>query len=167
MKDLILPNMKHLASLTEGDVGKVGDDAPPRRDETGVTAPEEDERDALAKMLFRFSSSPNMEFLPNEIPFVIFKCCVIVRANDVLPGTVIRGGKEHDSDIGELLFNNIWEDDNSSGGGGGGKLLVYSCRFRCCSAHTCLTRRRSAIKLFARSSAFFNLRFRTFICSTH
>lgn len=108
----------------------MGDDAPPRRDETGVTAPEEDERDALAKMLFRFSSSPNQEFLPNEIPFVIFKCCVIVRANDALPlllGMLIRGGKEHDSDIGELLFLNIWEDDNRSGGGGGGNLLVYSC----------------------------------------
>ena len=102
--------MKLLASLTEGDVGSVGEDAPPRRDEAGVTAPEEDERDVLAIMLLIFSSSPNKEFLPNEIPFVIFKCCVIVRAKDVLPlqlGAVIRGGKDMDSDIGELPFSSI------------------------------------------------------------
>ena len=111
MKDLILPKRKQLSSLTEGDVGNVGEEAPPRKDEIGVTAPEDEDRDALAMMSFRLSSSPNNEFLPNEIPFVIFKCCVIVRANDVLLpfllGTVIRGGNEIDSDIGELLFNNI------------------------------------------------------------
>ena len=79
-------------------------------DEAGVTAPEEDERDALAIFRLKCSSSPNKECLPNEIPFVIFKCCVIVPASDVLPllwGTVIKGGNDIDSDIGELLFNNI------------------------------------------------------------
>ena len=97
---------------------------------------------------------------------------MIVRANDLVPlllgaAAAMRGGKDIDSDMGELLFNNIWEDDKRRGGGGGGSLLVISCRFRCCSAQTCLTRRRSDIKLLARSSAFFSLRFKTLICSTH
>ena len=94
----------------------MGEDAPPRRDDAGVTAPEE--------------SSPIKEFLLNEIPFVIFKCCVTVRAKDVIPlqlGAVIRGGKEMDSDIGELLFSSSWEDESRSGGGGGGNLFACSC----------------------------------------
>ena len=101
---------KQITKLTEGDVGNVGEDAPPCRDEAGVFAPEDDESDVLAIMAFKFSSSPNKEFLPNAIPFVIFKCCVIVRARDVLLlefGIVTRGGKETDSDKGELPLSSI------------------------------------------------------------
>ena len=65
-------------------MGNVGEDAPPCRDEAGVFTPEEDERDVLAIMFFIFSSSANKEFRPNEMPFVIFKCCVTVRARDDL-----------------------------------------------------------------------------------
>ena len=123
-------------------MGSVGDDAPPCRDEVGVFTPEKDERDVLAIMFFKCSSSPNKEFLPNEIPLVIFKCCVTVRARDDLPfafGSVTRGGNDIDSDMGESLSSKIWDDERRRGGGGGGNLLVYSCRFRCCSAHTFLT----------------------------
>ena len=72
MKESLFPDTKRLTKLTEGDVGNVGEDAPPCRDEAGVFAPEEDDRDALAMMVFMFSSSTNKEFRPNDIPFVIF-----------------------------------------------------------------------------------------------
>ena len=101
---------KQITKLTEGDVGNVGEDAPPCRDEAGVFAPEDDESDVLAIMAFKFSSSPNKEFLPNAIPFVIFKCCVTVRARDdlLLPfGSETSGGNDIDSDMGESLFSNI------------------------------------------------------------
>ena len=84
LKESHFPETKRLTKLTEGDVGNVGEDAPPCRDEAGVFAPEEDDKDALAIMVFMFSSSRNKEFRPNEIPFVIFKCCVTVRARDDL-----------------------------------------------------------------------------------
>ena len=103
-------NTKLIASLTDGDVGSVGEDAPPCRDDTGLTAPEQDDIDAVVVNLFICSSSPQKEFLPNEIPLMIFKCCVIVRARDVLFlefGIVTRGGKETDSDKGELSLSSI------------------------------------------------------------
>ena len=84
LKESQFPETKRLTKLTEGDVGNVGEDAPPCSDEAGVFAPEEDDSDALAIMVFMFSSSMNKEFRPNEIPFVIFKCCVTVRARDDL-----------------------------------------------------------------------------------
>ena len=62
-----------LASLTDGEVGSVGEDVPPLKDEAGVTAPDDEERDALLELNLFISSSPNNEFRPNEIPFVIFK----------------------------------------------------------------------------------------------